>query len=263
MPAAAVALDATPDGGFVWVTLDGELRDQDDQLLATVEVSTEGQRGLLGVTSSTDGRIFIGYTDAELRLTAAEIVDGESRVFWSGPESVNGGNGGRLVADPDGSVIYAVGLLNDRAGQADPTSLSGKLIRLDPDAPPDQAPTIISGPWNNPFAFDIAADGTIWVADNDPSDGDERLARGDLGFDPDVAYVFPEDSAPTGLSFVDDATVLVCTYNTRQLVRFDVADDKITGQPVIEEGDCRLDVTVLSDGSVAVATGTRIEVRTS
>ncbi len=256
--AEAVTIAADGDGSFLWANLGGDVRDEAGSLVATVEVSSEGQRGLLGLTRSTDGRVFVAYTDPGEQMIVAEVGGaGDDRVVWEGPQTVGGGNGGRLVSHPDGHLILGLGLLGDRSLQADPDAVVGKLISLDPDGPPDQQPTIISGPWNNPFAFDVGPDGAIWVADNHPRDGDEVLARGDLGLDPDPTFVFPADSAPTGLTIIDSTTLVVCNFNTRRLMvlRVDAAEpaDDLAA-------DCRLDVARLSDGSIAYSTGDAIRV---
>lgn len=257
-PVEAVALAATPDGGYYWASLAGQVHAADGSVLATVDVELEGQRGLVGLAVDADGRLFASWVAPDLRLTVAELSDGAERVVWLGPETVQGGNGGRIVFDTDGSLLFGVGLLNDRAGQADPASVVGKVVRLDPDGDADQRPEILSGPWNNPFALTVAPNGDVWVADNHPQDGDERLARADRGLDPATVGVLPTDAAPTGLAVVGDE-LWVCSYNTRQLLRF-----TFEGSPVNPPAadDCLLDITVLTDGRVIYSTGQSIETLT-
>ena len=252
-PAVAIATDV--DGSILWASLDGEIATEFGAVVASVEVSTDGQRGLVGLAVLEDGRLFAGAVDADERLVVLEIdrTDGDHRTVWNGPATVQGGNGGRLLATSDGDLVLGVGLLNDRAGQADPTDITGKLIRLDPDGSPDQKPTIESGPWNNPFAFDEAADGSIWVADNHPQDGEERLARGDDGFEPEPIAVMPADSAPSGLATLGD-DLIVCSYNTGALLRYDRGGALVD---TIAE-DCLLDVADLGDGLLAYSNGQMI-----
>ena len=255
LAAEAVTLAALPDGGFVWADIDGGVHDAEGNEIAGVDVVTEGQRGLLGLTVDPQGRVFVAYTDATFALVVSELGDGE-RLIWRGPTTEQGGNGGRMIIR-DGELIVGIGLLNDRAGQADPSSIVGKLIAIDPDGSPDtQRPRILSGPWNNPFAFDATPDGSIWVADNHPRDGEERLARGDQGSDPEVALVLPTDSAPSGLAATAEA-LFICGYNSLQLDRYDLID----GTPVFAEtvaDDCVLDVEVLADDDLIYSTGTSI-----
>lgn len=255
LTAEAVTLAALPDGGFIWADIDGGVHDEEGNEIAAVDVVTDGQRGLLGLTVDSQGRVFVAYTDATFALVVSELADGE-RLIWRGPTTVQGGNGGRMIIR-DGELIIGIGLLNDRVGQADPSSIVGKLIAIDPDGTPDtQRPRILSGPWNNPFAFDTTPDGSIWVADNHPQDGEERLARGDQGSGPEVALVLPADSAPSGLAATAEA-LFICGYNSLQLDRYDL----IGGTPVFAKtvaDDCVLDVAVLADDDLIYSTGTSI-----
>ena len=254
--AEAVTLAALPDGGFLWAAVEGTVHDEAGEVVGAVNADTDGQRGLLGLTTDPTGRIFVSYTDPTFELVISELIDGEERQIWRGPTTVQGGNGGRMIY-AEGELIIGVGLLNDRDGQADPTSIVGKLIAIDPDrAPAEQTPRILSGPWNNPFAFDRSETGELWVADNEPRDGDERLARGDAGIDPPVALVLPADSAPSGLAATADS-LYVCSYNTLELNRYDLADGEVTFAETIAD-DCVLDVELLTDGDLVYSTGSAI-----
>lgn len=264
VPAQAVSLAALPEGGFLWANINGTVHNELGQTIGSVDADTDGQRGLLGLTVSPDDRVFVSYTDATFALVVSELVaqgDDESaerieREVWRGPITVQGGNGGRMIF-ADGELIIGIGLLNDRDGQADPESIVGKLIAIDPDAPSeDQVPRILSGPWNNPFAFDRSPAGELWVADNDPRDGDERLARGDQGLNPEVAVVLPNDSAPSGLAATNDS-LYVCSYNDLELLRYEFVDGVLTFAETVAT-DCVLDVELLSDGDLVYSTGESI-----
>lgn len=252
----AVSLAARPTGGYLWADIDGSVHDDTGTEIGSVVAVTDGQRGLLGLAVDENERVFVSYTDTTLQLVVSEVqADGE-RPIWRGPTTVQGGNGGRMIFH-NGELIVGIGLLNDRTGQADPMSVVGKLVAIDPDATPEeQTPRILSGPWNNPFAFDAAASGEMWVADNDPSDGDERLARGDLGLDPEVALVLPADSAPSGLAVTDDA-IYICSYNDLTLIRYDLIDGAPVPGATVAEG-CLLDVARLADGDLVYSTGDTI-----
>ncbi len=255
--AEASAIAVLPDDTLIYATLDGEVRTESGERIAEIEVSTDGQRGLLGLATTADGRVFAAATPPDERLTVFELstTDEPHRVVWAGPATVRGGNGGRLRALADGRLLLGVGLLNDRPGQADPTSTSGKLVTLDPDGSADQSPDIISGPWNNPFAFDQAPTGEVWVADNHPQDGEERLARGDDGFDPATVAVMPADSAPSGLAAIGDELV-VCSYNTGELLRYSSSGEPLGSLAT----DCLLDVTTVGDDLIAYSTGIAVTV---
>ncbi len=270
LPAEAVAITEL-DGRLLWAELDGDVVLENRGVVATLEVSTEGQRGLVGLSATPEGRIFAGLIRPDERLEVVELTintDGADdaaelaveRSVWVGPATGRGGNGGRVVALSDGRLLVSIGLLNDRDAQADPTSIVGKLVELDPDGPPDQAPAVVSGPWFNAFAIGESVDGALWVADNHPQDGDERLARGDLGIDPSVVAVIPADSAPTGLAVVGDE-ILVCSYNTQRLLRYRLAPDgeSVEAMPDLTD-NCLLDVLALEGGLVAYSTGQSIEI---
>lgn len=261
IPAQAVTLAALPDGGFIWANVEGTVHDETGAVIASVAADTDGQRGLLGLTVDPEGRVFVSYTDVTFELVVSELIavgsgNTTERQIWRGPTTVQGGNGGRMIFE-DGELIIGIGLLNDREGQANPTSIVGKLIAIDPDVSSDeQEPRILSGPWNNPFAFDRSPGGELWVADNEPRDGDERVARGDQGLDPDVALVLPSDSAPSGLA-ATDTSLYVCSYNDLELNRFDIADGALTFVETVAD-DCVLDVELLSNGDLIYSTGSAI-----
>lgn len=260
IPAQAVTLAALPDAGFLWANVDGTVHNEAGEVIGSVPADTDGQRGLLGLTVAPDGRVFVSYTDSTFRLVVSELVDESAtrieREIWRGPLTVQGGNGGRMIFD-DGELIIGIGLLNDRDGQADPDSIVGKLIAIDPAVDSnDQTPRILSGPWNNPFAFDRSPTGDLWVADNEPRDGDERLARGDLGIDPEIALVLPADSAPSGLAATADS-LYVCSYNDLELNRYEFIDGVVAFAETVAI-DCLLDVELLANGDLIYSTGESI-----
>jgi len=260
IPAQAVTLAALPDDGFLWADVEGTVHNESGAIIGSVAADTDGQRGLLGLTVDPDGRIFVSYTDSTFDLVVSELIVGSNgsteRPIWRGPTTVQGGNGGRMIFDR-GELIIGIGLLNDRDGQADPNSIVGKLIAIDPELSPEaQTPRILSGPWNNPFAFDRSPGGELWVADNEPRDGDERVARGDLGLDPEIAVVLSADSAPSGLAATDDS-IYICSYNDLELNRYDLANGVVTFAETVAD-DCILDVELLADGDLVYSTGAAI-----
>lgn len=210
--------------------------------VAQVEVSTEGQRGLLGI-AEIGSAVYAAWTRQDEQMVVAQVAPGPERLVWSGFASKNGGNGGRLLATADGALLIGVGTLLRSALVDDPGALNGKMLRLDPTGPADQTPVVVSSGWNNPFAFAFA-NSRLWVADNHPADGDERLTWGD---EPDgPVTIMPNDSAPTGLASID-GRLYVCGYNTRAIYRYNVteAGRAIRAGTVAE--DCRFDVVALGD----------------
>lgn len=245
-------IEATPEGGLLvaerttgrllTIDLDG----RKEQLAQVDVVATPGQRGLLGVV--TDGDVtYASFTRAgDGRLVVAEVGPGVERIVWRGPLSADAANGGRLALFEDGLVI-GVGDLTEPDLVDDPGSPNGKLLLLDPSGPPDQAPEVISGGWNNPFAFTVAGDGSIRVADNAPGDLPERLARGDAG-KPSEVVELEGTAAPAGVISIGD-DLLVCGYVSEELRRYGPGT---RDYELVSKG-CRYDVARLADGRLAIA----------
>jgi len=259
-PAAMAAL---PDGGVLFAErLTGRIRrvDADGRVdpvpVAAVEVSTRGQRGLLGLAVAGDGRVFAAWTDARRRLLVGEVAPGPRRIVWEGPPTARRANGGRLAFAPDGRLVIGIGDLLQAARVDDPMTVNGKLLALDPGGAPDQIPAVVSQGWNNPFAFAFAPDGTMWVADNAPGTQPERLTRADIR---GPVTELPAETAPSGLAVDDAGRLLVCGYASRRLLRYEVVDGR--GQrPEMLADDCRLGVVVLNDGRTVYATENRLMV---
>lgn len=162
------------------------------------EVINEGERGLLGMTFSSDGRkLYIDFTRQpdghtvvlEYELGDRTTIDEDSRreiLFVEQPFANH--NGGQLVVGPDGFLYVGLG---DGGGGGDSkghgqdrSTLLGSILRIDPEGgaedgpayaiPPgnpfadgeDGAPEIwlygVRNPWR--FTFDSAT-GDLWVAD--------------------------------------------------------------------------------------------------
>lgn len=162
------------------------------------EVINEGERGLLGMTFSSDGRkLYVDYTRqpdghtvvAEYELGDSTTIDADSRreiLFVEQPFANH--NGGQLVVGPDGFLYVGLGDGGDGGdpmghGQ-DRSTLLGSILRIDPEGgaedgpayaiPPgnpfpdgeDGAPEIwlygVRNPWR--FTFDSAT-GDLWVGE--------------------------------------------------------------------------------------------------
>lgn len=230
--------------------------------VATVEVDTEGQRGLLGIavgrpatevfaawTRSSDGRLVVGRVTPERELV------------WVGPRSADLANGGTLRFR-DGRLIIAIGDLQQPDLLDDPDAPNGKVLSLDPAGPSTQEPRVLSSGWNNPYAFTVLDDGEIWVADNAPGSRPERLGRGDVEA---PRADLPGRRAPSGLVELPDGRLAVCGYLTddlRVIERGGNADvlDVAVGDAVSDR--CRTSAAVLPDGRIAVATDDAVVIAT-
>lgn len=250
------AMVALPDGGLVYgERTTGRILDADGEVVARVDVRSDGQRGLLGLAVDEESAIFASWTRRDGRLVVAALEP--RRDVWLGPQSTDLATGGHIAIDPtDGSLVVGIGDLQDPGAVSDADAPNGKLLRLDPDGPADQTPETVSYGWNNPYAFDFAGDGALWLADNAPGKQEERLLRADpVG----PRAVLPARTAPSGLAVVDEATLVVCGYRTKRLLRYRVGANGVPQLDGTLVRDCRLGVVALADGRVAYSTGRSIK----
>ncbi|MBU8975245.1 PQQ-dependent sugar dehydrogenase [Lysobacter sp. MMG2] len=147
----------------------------------TGQVSTDGERGLLGFATAPDfatsGRFFIYLTTTDgtielrryLTLTnnrdQADAASGDAILRIAHPR--NNHNGGWIGFGPDGMLYLGVG---DGGGSGDPDSngqnrgtLLGKILRIDPssDAFPSDANRDYAIPAGNPFSAPNAPE--VWA----------------------------------------------------------------------------------------------------
>lgn len=163
-------------------------------------VRDEGERGLLGLAFSPDGRtLFVHYSDSEGNTVVDRFrvgdttIDRSSRTeVFTTTQPLANHNGGQLSFGPDGYLYLGLG---DGGGSGDPeangqnpATVLGSIIRIDPDGagagerysiPPDNpfaSPTDASAPqgapevwaWGlrNPWRFSFDRNtGDLWVAD--------------------------------------------------------------------------------------------------
>jgi hypothetical protein len=264
------ALVAAPDGGLLYgERLTGRILSVDAtggraaEPVASVAVTgTEGdQRGLLGLVSDDEGRLYASFTRAEDgRLVVAQVAPGPERLVWEGPVSADRANGGHLELH-EGRLLVGVGDLLDPDAVADPATPNGKLLLLDPDAAADQVPVVLAGGWNNPFAFTHTPDGALWVADN-TGGGRERLAR--VADDGEVVVTElgggAEQRVPAGMVALDGERLGLCGYLSGVLEEVAVVDGRAEPTGRVLTAPCRIGVLRLSDGRVVVATETELDV---
>ena len=147
--------------------------DPDPVLDLTDQTDAGGERGLLGIVFSSDGRrLYVDYTDRDGNTNVAEFpmngdrADTRNRrdvLFVTQPSPNH--NGGGLVFGTDGFLYIGMG---DGGGAGDPSGngqntnvLLGKILRIDPDgATGDEHYAIPSG---NPFADGQGGAPEVWL----------------------------------------------------------------------------------------------------
>jgi glucose/arabinose dehydrogenase len=137
------------------------------------QVSTNGERGLLGLAWAPDGRAFyVNYTDRDGDTHVVEyaapagdatVAVGTGRELLFVEQPFANHNGGNLVFGPDGMLWIGLG---DGGSSGDPGNraqdlgtLLGKMLRIDP-RPSGGLPYTI--PADNPFVGRAGARGEIW-----------------------------------------------------------------------------------------------------
>ncbi len=251
------ALAALPDGGLRYgERLTGRIREVDGEgrlrpePVAQVDVSNEGQRGLLGLAVDDQGRTFAAWTDPEGMIVVGQVAPVPVRILWRGPASARVGNGGHLVVRRGG--VLGIGL-----GDLERGDRSGRLLALDPDGSSGQEPQLISSGWNNPFAFAFSPGGSLWVADNAPGEDPERLVRVGPGGQPAFTRELPgRQIAPAGLVALSDTQLVLCAYLPGQLILYDLERGR---ERRLADG-CRTGVIPLSGGDLAFAGNDEIRV---
>ena len=186
----------------------------------TDKVSTDGERGLLGIAFSFNGqKLYASYTNnagnsvvAEYEMGAINAFPETERILLEVSQPFSNHNGGDLTFGPDGFLYVAFGDGGsggdpEQHGQ-NPNTLLGSIIRIDPAAQSDGLEYRIPG--DNPFATGSLSDGTtgqpetwIWGVRNpwrfsfDSETGDMWI--GDVGQNElEEINVLRADAGPAG-----------------------------------------------------------------
>ena len=146
--------------------------DEEAVLDISSQTTSDGERGLLGLSFSPDGdQLYVSSTDLNgdstldayaMGATVAEA--GSRRNLLQVQQPYSNHNGGNLVTGPDGLLYYGLG---DGGSSGDPqgngqdrSTLLGGLLRIDPQPAGDRPYTI---PDDNPFVGQGDARGELWV----------------------------------------------------------------------------------------------------
>lgn len=223
------------------------------------DVVPGGEGGLLGIALSpdftTDQHVFLYQTARDdnrvVRYTLAQNRLGEATPVLTGIPKNSTHNGGRIAFGPDGKLYVGTGDAQNRPAAQDPSSLGGKILRLNPDGsiPPDN-PTAGSPLWSlghrNPQGLGWDSTGRLIAAEFGQDEWDElNVIRpgGNYGW-PEVEgpgdgggkFVAPvqtwatDDASPSGITVTPDA-VYVAALRGERLWRVPLNPDGPTGTP--------------------------------
>ena len=135
--------------------------------LFDLEVSTSGERGLLGMEAGSPDIVYVHYSDTQGDTTVSEITisTGEERVLLTVAQPAGNHNGGMLQFGPDGMLYLGLGDgggSNDRFGHGQNTeTLLGGIVRIDPTS---GVSTLWSYGLRNPYRFWFDGD-VLYIGD--------------------------------------------------------------------------------------------------
>lgn len=216
------------------------------------DVVSRGEGGLLGL--ATAGNTVYAYitTAADNRVVTMQF-DGRALTpqtpLFTGIPAGTIHDGGRIAFGPDGKIYVATGEAGSPALAQDPSSLGGKILRLDPDGSipadnPDAASPVFSLGHRNVQGLAWDGAGRLWVSEYGANDWDElnRIEPGgnygwptvegranrDGLIDP-VLQWRPDEASPSGLAFRDGALWMAALRGQR-LYQIPVRPDGSVGE---------------------------------
>lgn len=206
LPGARSALVAERGGRILRVE-----RDADPVEVATLAVDTTGGGGLTGLALSPsypEDELIYGYvTTPEENKVVRIVPDDVPKTVLSGIPRGPSGNSGALGVDPSGALIVATGDAGDPGAAGDPTSLAGKVLRIDTSGKPAEgnpdpaSPVIASGLYAPSGICTDPVDGGIWITG---SDGDRDLLQHVVAGQPlaEPEWTWPQAPGASGCAVV-------------------------------------------------------------
>lgn len=206
------------------------------RVVASVQTTTSGESGLLGIAVSPDDRFLYAFATAADGATnvvyRVPTSGGEAKVVVEGLPAGSYHNGGGVAFGRDGMLYVSNGETHESARSQDPAQLGGKIYRYTPDGsvpddnPFGDSPAFAIG-YRNPFGLAIdPISGNPFVTENGPESYDEinRIVAGGNGGwpitsgpagDTDTASLrgeyeepiaaYEQIIVPTGIAFADPA----------------------------------------------------------
>ncbi|MGW9631997.1 PQQ-dependent sugar dehydrogenase [Agromyces sp. NPDC055520] len=244
LPNGGVLVSERDRGDVVEVLPDGGLR----VAAAVPGVSAGGEGGLLGLAflpgdGARPDRVYAYHTaESDNRVVRMPLTGDPGSLSLGPAEPVltgipRGGanhNGGRIAFGPDGLLYVTSGDAGDRNAAQDPSSLSGKILRVTPDGAPAPGNPFGNAVWSlghrNPQGIAWDADGELWAAEFGQNTWDElnRISRGANygwpiveGVAGDPRFVDPvmqwstSEASPSGLAVIGDTLFLAALRGER------------------------------------------------
>ena len=230
-------------------------------------VTTGFERGLLGI-ACRDRMVYVYYTYTDGLKTFNRVVSfPPERIILDNIPGAIIHNGGILSFGPDGKLYISTGDAKDEESAQDIKSLSGKILRINPDGTiPEDNPFRGSPVWSvghrNIFGMAFDEKGNLYITENGTSRDDEinLIKRGKnygwpvvLGMSNDSRFEDPiktytPNIAPTNATFYKDWFIFG-TWNTGELIGLKVKDGKfITEMVLYKHGRGITDVKLFPDG---------------
>ena len=216
------------------------------QVVATLPVDTTGDGGLTGLALSptyAEDQLLFAYltTKTDNRLVRIAPGDTPKPVLTGIPRGASG-NRGALGLDHRGALLLATGNAGNAAAANNPSSLAGKVLRLDASgqpAPDNPTPArVVAQGIYSPAGVCASMDGSrLWVTDNTPTaDLLYHLEPGKpLG---EAAWSWPDRPGVAGCASTPEA-LWVVTAKAGNLQNLPLAEDgSFSGKPFVTmEGD--------------------------
>jgi glucose/arabinose dehydrogenase len=205
-------------------------------------VDGSGDGGLMDIVLSPtyqQDRLMYAYVSTPTDNRVMRIADGDiPKAILTGIPKGATGNMGSLIFTSPTTLLVQTGDAGNPADAANPTSLAGKVLRIEQPTTVDQAPTTtaLSGMGAGGGMCIDPSDGSLYVTDRAPSA--DRLQRITKDSKVSTVWTWPDRPGVAGCSALD-GTILVNLVNTKQTVAVRLAPDTgaVTGDPEVVRQD--------------------------
>ncbi|WP_040164345.1 PQQ-dependent sugar dehydrogenase [Microbacterium gorillae] len=263
-------------GRIVEVSASGAVR----EVGVIADVAAGGEGGQLGI-AVREGFLYAYLTTADGNRVQRQRLSGGAGAWALGPPEMlltgvpaaRNHNGGRIAFGPDGKLYVTVGDAGNRAAAQELDSLSGKILRMEPDgAVPADNPfpgsLVYSLGHRNPQGIGWGPDGTMYASEFGQDTWDELnvIAAGQNygwpvveGIAGDARYVdpvqqwAPAEASPSGLAVTDEA-IVIANLRGQRLRTVPLDDLGSSVESFVGEYGRLRDVAVAPDGTLWVVT---------